>query len=77
MSEKKLYSVVFECKFVESAFCQGEIYSKGETDYFTVVFFAESFLIAVDKALDYAADNFPNCDVSINSIIRVCKAVIK
>lgn len=72
MSEQnKLYSVVFECEFVKECFCKDDIYSKGETDWFSIILTADTFSIALVKAFAYVEENFPNCDVSIKSIISL------
>lgn len=70
-SGSKLYSVVYECTFTESAFCEGNIYAKDEMEFFSVILTADSFTCAGDRALGYAIDNFPSCDVSIRSIISL------
>lgn len=66
-----MYSVIFECFFTCACFCEGQIYSLGEKDFFSLILTADSFSVAFDRAVSYADDHFEKADVSIVSIVRI------
>lgn len=66
-----MYSIIFECLFTCACLFEGEIYSIGEKDYFSLILTADSFSCAVDRAFSYAEDHFEKADVSIVSIVRI------
>ena len=58
-----LYNVVFECSFTERVTFDGDVYEAGDIDFFSSILTADNFLMAYERAKDFAVDYYSAADV--------------